>query len=132
MSYLLDTHTWIWWHAKPERLSKRARSLIAAPGKGTRILLSAISPWELAKLVEKGRLTLACSGEVWLREALDMPGLSLVPLSPEIAWQSTRLPPPFHDDPADQIIVATARAINAAIITKDSLISSYPHVRSVW
>ncbi len=83
-------------------------------------------------MVEKGRLTLSCSGEVWLREALDMPGLALVPLSPEIAWQSTRLPPPFHDDPADQIIVATARATNAAIITKDQLIRSYPPVRSVW
>ncbi len=132
MTYLLDTHAWIWWHARPDRLSKRACSLLRSPGEGSRFLLSAISPWELAKLVEKGRLTLSCSGEVWLRAALDMPGLALVPLSPEIAWQSMNLPPPFHDDPADQIIVATARATNAAIITKDHLIRSYPHVRTEW
>jgi len=63
---------------------------------------------------------------------LDIPSLRLVDLSPEISWQSTRLPLPFHDDPADQIIVATARVEKAVILTADPLIRKYPHVRSEW
>jgi PIN domain nuclease of toxin-antitoxin system len=132
MSYLLDTHTWIWWNARPKALSSKARSLIAQRDSSHRLLLSAISVWELAKLVEKGRLTLSVSGEQWMRQALDMPGLELVPLSPQISWHSTELPRPFHDDPADQIIVATARLTNATIITKDRLLRRYRHVSSTW
>ena len=74
-----------------------------------RLLLSAISLWEFAKLLEKRRLAISCDPEEWIREALEMPGLRLVPLSPSVAYRSTILPQPFHDDPADQIIVATAR-----------------------
>jgi PIN domain nuclease of toxin-antitoxin system len=56
----------------------------------------------------------------------------VVPLTPTLAYRSTVLPPPFHDDPADQIIVATAREENATILSKDQLIRTYPHVRTVW
>ena len=66
------------------------------------------------------------------REALDMPKLRLVPLTPSIAYRSTVLPPPFHDDPADQIIVATARDENATIVTADERIQSYSHCRHFW
>jgi PIN domain nuclease of toxin-antitoxin system len=56
----------------------------------------------------------------------------VVGISPEISWLSTQLPPPFHDDPADQIIVATARAENAVLLSADRLLRAYPHVHTIW
>jgi PIN domain nuclease of toxin-antitoxin system len=116
----------------PKKLSGRVRSLIRSPRRYEELLLSAVSPWEFAKLLEKGRLGISCDPEAWIREALEMPRLRLVPLSPVVAYRSTVLPPPIHDDPADQIIVATAREENATILTSDERIRSYPHCRSLW
>ena len=96
------------------------------------LLLSAISPWEFSKLLEKQRLGISCDPEDWINAALDMPKLQLIPLSPTISYRSTILPQPFHDDPADQIIVATARKENATILTKDEKILAYKNVRSLW
>lgn len=132
MKYLLDTHTWIWWNSAPEKLSARARTAIEDVRKYEELLLSSISPWEFSKLVELERLQVNCDGEQWIQTALNMAKLRLVELSPEIAWRSTTLPGEFQQDPADQIIVATARMENAIIITKDKLILDYPHVRSLW
>jgi len=132
LKYLLDTHVWVWWHMNPRRLSARIMGLIRRPGAYEELLLSAISPWEFAKLIEKGRLAVSCDPEDWIEQALEMPKLRLVPLAPRIAYRSTVLPAPFHNDPADQIIVATAREEDATILTKDRRIRAYPHVRSVW
>lgn len=132
MKYLLDTHTWIWWHMNPGKLSNKVKGLIANPNNYDELLLSAISPWEFSKLLEKQQLGISCDPEDWLRQALAMPKFRLVPLSPVIACRSTSLPPPFHSDPADQIIVATARAENAVLLTKDDKIRKYRHVRSLW
>ena len=129
---LLDTHVWIWWNMHPQKLSGRVRALISAPDRYEELLLSAISLWEFAKLLEKPRLAISCDPEEWFREALEMPKLRLVPLSPSVAYRSTILPAPFHDDPADQIIVATAREENATVLTADESIRSYPHCRSFW
>lgn len=116
----------------PQRLSARVRSLISAPARWEELLLSAISVWEFAKLIEKRRLAISCDPEEWIRQALEMTGLRLVPLSPAIMYRSTVLPPEFHDDPADQIIVATARDENATILTSDERIRAYAHCRSLW
>ena len=132
MRYLLDTHVWVWWNMHPQKLSGRVRSLISTPAKYEELLLSAISPWEFAKLVEKRRLVISCDPEEWIRQALAITKLRLVPLSPVVAYRSTILPPPFHDDPVDQIIVTTAREENATILTSDERIHSYPHCRSLW
>jgi len=132
VKYLLDTHAWIWWNMRPEKLSRRVRSLISHPSKYSELLLSAISPWEFSKLIEKERLVISCDPEEWVSQALEMPRLRLVPLTPRIAHQSTVLPGSFHDDPADQIIVATARDENATIITSDDRILSYPGARALW
>ena len=132
MRYILDTHVWIWWHSRPEKLSERVRELIADSRGYEELLLSAISPWEFSRLVERGRLSVAGEPEVWLSEALKMPGLRLVPLSPRIALRSTTLPPPFHNDPADQILVATAREERAVLLTADRLLLDYPHVETLW
>jgi PIN domain nuclease of toxin-antitoxin system len=84
-----------------------------------------MSIWELAMLVSKGRVTLQTPLLDWVREALRTPGLSLVPLTPEIAVESTRLPGNFHGDPADRIIVASARETGSTIVTRDRLILAY-------
>jgi PIN domain nuclease of toxin-antitoxin system len=132
MKYLLDTHTWVWWNMRPQNLSRKVARLIRKVDGYEEILLSAISPWEFSKLIEKGKLGISCSPEEWIHAALEMPKLRLVHLTPILAYRSTVLPKPFHDDPADQIIVATAREEMATILTKDKRIMDYPHVKSCW
>ncbi|NQT91495.1 MAG: type II toxin-antitoxin system VapC family toxin [Lentisphaerae bacterium] len=116
----------------PEKLSSKVKAVLSSPKKYDEILLSAISPWEFSKLLEKDRIGISCNPEEWIAEALEMPKLRLVPLTPTIAYRSTSLPQPFNDDPADQIIVATAREENATVLTKDKAIRRYEHVRSLW
>ena len=132
MKYLLDTHTWIWWNMNPKKLSKKVKMLIHDTKGYDELLLSAISPWEFSKLLEKKRLGISCNPEDWIKAALDMPKLRVIPLYPILAYRSTVLPQPFHDDPADQIIVASAREENATILTKDQKILKYEHVKSLW
>jgi PIN domain nuclease of toxin-antitoxin system len=124
---LLDTHVWVWWVDGGAQLPPNYLTLIqteVANGLG----VCAISCWEVAKLVELGRLQLAIPVDQWLVLALQPP-IQLLPLSPEVAVGSTRLPGSFHRDPADQLIVATARHYNCPLITLDRLIRAYPHVR---
>lgn len=132
MKYLLDTHTWIWWHMNPQKLSQKVRRLVGNVNGYEEMLLSAISPWEFSKLLEKERIGISCDPEDWIHSALEMPKFRLVPLSPVLAYRSTVLPQPFHSDPADQIIVATAREENATILTKDEKILTYKNARSLW
>lgn len=132
MKYLLDTHTWIWWNMRPKKLSKKVLNLIREEDAYEELLLSAISPWEFSKLLEKGRIGISSDPEEWIYKALDISKLRFVHLTPMIAFHSTVLPKPFHDDPADQIIVATARKENATILTKDKRILNYKHVQSLW
>ena len=130
MKYLLDTHVWIWWNAAPEKLSPRVHALI---GNGKEdLLLSAISPWEFCKLVEKGRYSIALDTLAWIEQALGMPGLQLTPLTPRIAHKSTVMPDFPHDDPADQIIAATAREEGAVLMTKDAELLRYAHLKTLW
>ena len=103
--------------------------IVASETEG--IGISAISLWEIAKLVEVGRLELPCSLTEWFEQALSYPGILILELSPEIAIESTRLPGDFHRDPADQIIVATARKHNCQLITSDRKILNYGHVIAV-
>ncbi len=105
---VLDTHVWVWWVHGDERLTPAQREAITA-NETDLIGVSAISCWEVAKLVEYERLQLPGPIEEWFDQALSYPGIQLLALTPEIAIESTRLPGEFHRDPADQIIVATAR-----------------------
>lgn len=132
MIYLMDTHVWIWWHTAPEKLSPKVREIIVGLKTIDQLVMSAISVWEVAKLVEKNKLRLSMGIDQWVTQALSMSQFQLLPLSPEIAIASTRLPQPFHQDPADQIIVASARLCDATILTVDQLILNYPHVRTLW
>jgi PIN domain nuclease of toxin-antitoxin system len=125
---LLDTHIWVWWVSQPDRLQPRHRQLLEL-GADRVFGVSVISCWEVAKLVEYGRLKLDRAVGLWIASALAEPGVSLVPLHPRIVVESTQLPQPFHRDPADQLLVATARVLQCPIMTEDSKIAAYPHIR---
>lgn len=124
---VLDTHIWVWWiHSDPNLTPRHTTILKENEAQGLGI--SAISCWEVAKLVERQRLVLPCPVEEWLAQALVYPGVRLLELTPRIAVESTQLPGEFHRDPADQIIVATARVYNRPLLTADDKILLYPHV----
>ncbi|MCC6297968.1 MAG: type II toxin-antitoxin system VapC family toxin [Anaerolineales bacterium] len=127
---LLDTHIWVWWVDGNESLSPEHAREIQNNESGI-IGVSAISCWEVAKLVERGRITFDISIDEWLQQALAYPGVRLLELTPDIAVESTRLPGEFHRDPADQIIVATARIYDCLLLTMDDRIKNYPHVRTL-
>lgn len=132
MPTLLDTHAWVWWVTEDRRLSAPARRAIDHSQAKGDLSISLISVWEVAKKVEKTQLVLDRPVDQWLELAVARPGLNLVELTRPILVESCKLPPPFHGDPADQLIVATARDRDAVIITKDERIRAYAHVRSVW
>ncbi len=99
---LLDTHTWIWLINGDEQLkSSEALPLIEQAAQLSNVKVSAISVWEVSMLEGKGRISFSMDCLDWVKQALDAPGLSLVPLTPEIAVLSSRLPGDFHGDPAD-------------------------------
>ena len=119
---LLDTHTLLWMIENRRRLGAstwKAVNIAAAEG---RMVISAITPWEIALLVSKKRIELSKDVMEWIRDALRMPGATLVGLEPEIAVASTRLPFEMHPDPVDRILVATARHLGAALVTADALL----------
>jgi PIN domain nuclease of toxin-antitoxin system len=125
---VLDTHIWIWWVDGNERLTQDQHQQIQENQSGG-LGVSVISCWEVAKLVELNRLELSCSVKDWIEQALIYPGVRLLNLTPEIAIKSTQLPGSFHRDPADQIIVATARIWDCPILTADSKILNYSYVK---
>jgi len=127
---VLDTHIWVWWVHEDERLTQAQREAITANEADT-VGVSAISCWEIAKLVESDRLELPSPLEEWFEQALNYPGVQLLALTPEIAIESTRLPGEFHRDPADQIIVATARVYGSSLVTSDDKILNYSHVTTI-
>ena len=119
---LLDTHALVWSVDERPRLGIGAKRAINIAARFNQIAVSAISPWEIALLVSKGRLNLSTDVLVWVREALSKPGVNLVPLEPEIAVASTRLPFEMHPDLADRILVATARHLGATLVTADQVL----------
>ena len=131
MKYLLDTHVWIWAMENPDRLPARVRGEILKPANMP-FGISAISVWEASKKESIGKLRLSCPIEHWFAAAIRAPYIQLQPLSINVAHESNHLPGEFHRDPADQIIVATAREENATIVTADERIRAYPHCRSMW
>ena len=127
---VLDTHVWVWWVHDDQHLTPSQTEAIQA-NETDIIGISAISCWEVAKLVELERLELPAPLEEWFEQALSYPGLRILELTPEIAIESTRLPGEFHRGPADQIIVATARVFDCPLVTSDERILDYPHVRAI-
>jgi len=122
---LLDTHAWIWLMNGSTRLGPKARKAIQRSMNSEAVLVSAISAWEVAMLVSKGRLVLDRDVGEWVQAALAQPGIRLEALSSEVAVTSTRLPGDLHADPADRIIAATVRNRAAVLLTDDQLLLDY-------
>jgi PIN domain nuclease of toxin-antitoxin system len=130
---VLDTHALLWWaNGERAQLSAAAQSAIDAEMDGGQILVSSMSAWELAMLVERGRVALSMDVASWLDTLGRIDAVQMVPVDSEIAVKSVQLPGDFHKDPADRIIVATARKFAAPLVSVDEKIRSYPHVRAIW
>ncbi len=116
---LLDTHVLVWLVLGERMLRTQAREAIHEASRQDRILVSAITAWEIGVLASKKRIDLHRDAMEWVRGVLSFAGVSLVPLEPEIAVASTCLPWEMHADPADRILVATARHLGATLVTAD-------------
>ncbi len=128
---VMDTHIWWWAISEPAQLFRRARSLLAKTPPEQRVIAS-ISIWEFAMMVTRGRIQLTISPDEWLDYAISKTGITILNLDSRTALESCNLPGKFHKDPADRIIVATARIHQAKLITRDQKIIDYPHVTTVW
>jgi len=129
---VLDTHVLLWWVNDPAALSPPAREAIGGALRANALFVSCISSWEIALLVERGRLQLALDVRDWLQRCEALPFLSFVPVDNALAVESTRLPGFPHADPADRIIAATALSLGAALVTKDDKLRRYTSLQTIW
>ncbi|MBB3048930.1 PIN domain nuclease of toxin-antitoxin system [Litorivivens lipolytica] len=129
---VLDTHTLIWWVNGDKQLSTNAKKAIESELPDGQVFVSSISAWEIAMLVSKGRLALTMDIDDWLDTVSAIDGISFVPVTTDVAVQSVRLPGEFHSDPADRIIVALARHRSVSLVTADTKIREYRHVKTIW
>jgi len=127
---LLDTHCWLWTQlGHVEKFSRHGRRLIEKAALSGDLRVSVISVWEVGMLEAKRRLKLRMNCAEWVNQALATPGLSLASLTPEIAIESSRLPGEIQADPADRILIATARVTGARLLTKDERLLDYGRQR---
>lgn len=129
MAFLLDTCAVLWLAGEPERLSETVRQSLTVPSQ--QVSVSAITVGELACLVDKERLSLPCHWRRWFRQAIHSNGWSVFPVDLDTIEEAYSLPDVFHTDPADRILVATARIHRFTLVTGDKKILDYPHVQSV-
>lgn len=122
---LLDTHVFIWLINDTGDLTRDVRQIVDRAAANRRVVVSVIAIWEIATLVRKDRLQLGNPTREWVGRALSHPGLAVHPLTPEIAVGSNELPRGIHGDPADRIMIATARALDATLVTRDKTILDY-------
>ncbi|MEJ2214393.1 MAG: type II toxin-antitoxin system VapC family toxin [Gammaproteobacteria bacterium] len=131
---VLDTHALVWWVSDDDQLSSKAVKAIKKEldDEVGEIIVSSISTWEIALLVEKKRLKLTMDVDEWIQTVSMIDKLKFIPVDNQIAIQSVRLPGEFHPDPADRLITALARHLSAALITSDKKIRNYKYVKTVW
>lgn len=130
---LLDTHAAFWLNRAPEKLSRDAARAIQKAASSTGLGLSSISLWELAMLVEGGKLRLKMATTRGFLDALvQTPSLVVLEITTEIAVLATQFPADFPSDPADRIIAATARALSLPLVTRDRSMQESPLLRTIW
>lgn len=124
LAYLLDTHIYVWWRLGSGQLSsEQSKVLDHVEECGEVVGLSEISVWEMAMLSSKGRLSLNnIPLHVWLHKVERDSGISILPMISDVCAESANLPSGLHRNPADQIIVATARVYGLRLITSDERI----------
>ena len=130
---VLDTHVLLWWATQENgRLSTAASKVLRDEMVSGEIAISSISAWEIAMLIQRKRIALAMDLREWLATVGQIAGVRFVPVDNLIAVESESLPGEFHRDPADRMIVATARKLGKPVVTMDEKIRNYPHVRTIW
>jgi PIN domain nuclease of toxin-antitoxin system len=129
---VLDTHALVWWANGDDALSKKARTAIERELDGGQLVVSAISAWEIAMLVEHEKLVLSMDVGSWLTTVSAIEAVRFMPVDVEIGLKSVDLPGEFHKDPADRMIVATARKLAVPLVTRDEKIRAYQHVKTIW
>lgn len=128
MSLLLDTHVWIWSQERPDQLGPETSRLLTDPQIA--LYISTVSTLEIARLEAMGAIELTGSLGSWVKLTLDSLSCKTVAISHEIAAEAYALPPVFHKDPADRILVATARLEHLTLLTADDRILGYHHVET--
>jgi PIN domain nuclease of toxin-antitoxin system len=129
---ILDTHVLVWFISSPDNLSLKAKNAIEKEIEKNQLLVSSISVWEIYMLVKKKRLKFTVPVSKWMEKVESLSFINFIPVDNQIAAKSVILPKPFHQDPADRIIVATAIIEEATLITGDKRILDYPYVKSLW
>ena len=129
MTLLLDTHVWIWSQEAVERLGSRTKARLADLAEPT--VVSAISSLEVARLTARGLLRFHQTFPAWQQASLRELDATTIDVTHEIAWEAYNLPGSFHNDPADRVLVATARLHDLVLVSADDLILRYPHVKTL-
>ena len=127
---VLDTCAVIWAVGEPERLGVRAQEALSVPE--AEVYVSPISCAEIACASERGRIELDCHWRTWFRRYVEQNEWRVADIDLLTIEEAYALPEPFHRDPADRIVVATARRLDCAVVTADRKILAYPHVQTVW
>jgi PIN domain nuclease of toxin-antitoxin system len=129
VSFLLDTHVWIWTQEQPDAMGSASRALLEATAE--ELCVSAVSSLEIARLVTGGLLELKGSLDRWVRAAIDSIEARSIDVDHQIAIEAYKLPGRFHKDPADRLLVATARLRDLTLVTADERILAYRSVRTL-
>ena len=130
---VIDTHVLIWFVNGSKELSSKAKKAIkSVMSKEGEIIISSISALGISMLILKGRLVLSMDIESWLDQVKQIEGFRFMAVNNEIGHKSTILPGEFHKDPADRMIVATARKLAVPLVTADEKIRKYEHVKTIW
>lgn len=128
----VDTHILIWDALAPERLSSPATAALAAANQGDGLLLADICLWEIAMLVQKGRIQVGIDCQSFLNLIVQANLIHVRTITPQIAALSTQLPSAINADPADRLIVATALAEGVSLITADRNLRTAEWVTTIW
>jgi PIN domain nuclease of toxin-antitoxin system len=122
---LLDTHVWIWYVCGTNHLNAAAREKLSESLYHNKAYLAAITLWEISMLEKKQRIAIDMPCLSWINKSIQITGVQVLPLTPEIAVESCHLPDDFHNDPADRIITATARVKSLTLVTRDERVLAF-------
>lgn len=132
MQALFDTHVLVWDFLDPSRLSLPATEALTNARGSNGVMIADISLWEIAMLIEKGRLTVGIDSNKFIRAILDANGATVLPITPKTATLSVQLPNTVNKDPADRLLVATAQAENIPLVTADRNLQSVSLITTIW
>ena len=119
MSVVLDTHAWVWWIEGDNRLGRKTLRALDELPQSERPIVCDVSIWEIATLLALGRWNCELPFESWLEKATHSRTVTVVPITAVVGVELTRLPADLHKDPADRIIISTARTLKLPLLTLD-------------